>query len=105
MLIVGAGTVAASLVKAYAALFAGLRRIAIWARRPQQAEALAAGFFDLPQEVVAAPDLAAARAEADIVSTAALPHEPVNFVEWIKPGTHFDLIGAYKADYGRPTTR
>lgn len=98
LLVVGAGTVAASLVRAYAALFPKLEAVAIWARRPEQAAALARGLADLPVPVAAAPDLPAALAEADIVSSATMAREPVLRGEWIRPGTHVDLIGAYKAD-------
>jgi ornithine cyclodeaminase/alanine dehydrogenase-like protein (mu-crystallin family) len=43
LLIVGAGTVAASLIEAYGALIEGLEAT-VWARRPEQAEALAARY-------------------------------------------------------------
>ncbi len=98
LLIVGAGTVARSLVKAYGAVFPQLERITIWARRPEQAEALAQTFETNRIAVVAATDLPAAAAEAEIISTATMAREPVLRREWIKPGTHVDLIGAYKAD-------
>ncbi|MHA6345347.1 ornithine cyclodeaminase family protein [Roseivivax sp. CAU 1761] len=98
LLVVGAGTVARSLVRAYTARFPGLERVSIWARRAEQARALAAEFTDLAPEVAAVPDLGAACAEADIVSSATMAREPVLRGAWIRPGTHVDLIGAYKAD-------
>lgn len=98
LLVVGAGTVAASLVRAYAALFPKLESAAIWARRPEQAEALARTLGDVGIPVSAAPDLAAALGETDIVTSATMAREPVLKAEWVRPGTHVDLIGAYKAD-------
>ncbi len=98
LLIVGAGTVARSLVKAYGAVFPKLERITIWSRRPEQAQALAREFQKNHIAVAAAADLPAAAAEAEIISTATLAREPVLRREWIRPGTHVDLIGAYKAD-------
>ena len=43
-----------------------------------------------------ADDLAAAVAEADIVSTATLSSEPLVRGAWLKPGTHLDCVGAFK---------
>jgi ornithine cyclodeaminase/alanine dehydrogenase-like protein (mu-crystallin family) len=88
--IVGAGTVAASLVEAYGALIEGLE-VAVWARRPEQAEALAARF----PGVRAARDLEAAVRAADIVATCTMAREPLVRGDWLRPGQHLDLIGAF----------
>lgn len=98
LLIVGAGTVARSLIAAYSAMFPDLAQISVWARRSEQAEALAHAHADHPIPVVAVPDLAAAAGQADIISSATMAREPVLHGAWIKPGTHIDLIGAYKKD-------
>lgn len=98
LLIVGAGTVARSLIAAYSALFPDLAGISIWARRPEQAESLARDHADHPIPVAAVSDLPAAAAGADIITTATMAREPVLKGEWITPGTHIDLIGAYKKD-------
>lgn len=98
LLIVGAGTVARSLILAYRAAFPSLERISIWARRSEQAEALADAFSSHPAAVAAVDDLPKAAARADIVSTATMAKEPVLRAEWIAPGTHVDLIGAFKPD-------
>lgn len=93
LLIVGAGSVAASLIEAYSALFAGLR-ITLWARRPEAAEALAGAY---PGTRVA-QNLEAAVRGADIISTCTLAKEPLIRGEWLQPGQHLDLIGAYTPD-------
>lgn len=98
LLVVGAGTVARSLIKAYPALFPGVERVSIWARRVEQATALAREFDAEPFSVVAVSDLATAAAEADIVTSATMAREPVLRGAWIRPGTHVDLIGAYRTD-------
>jgi ornithine cyclodeaminase/alanine dehydrogenase-like protein (mu-crystallin family) len=98
LLIVGGGPIAESLVRAYLAIFPGLEQIAIWARRREQAQAIAARSTDLDVAVVVADDLATFAAGADIVSTATMAREPVLKGEWISPGTHVDLIGAFKSD-------
>ncbi|WP_104493731.1 ornithine cyclodeaminase family protein [Paracoccus denitrificans] len=98
LLVVGAGTVAASLVRAYTAVLPGIERVSVWARRPEQAQALVAGLSGVKAELVAVPDLQAAVGQADIVSSATMARQPVILGDWVRPGTHVDLIGAFKAD-------
>ena len=98
LVVVGAGTVARSVVNAYRALFPQLERVSIWARRKEQATALAREFDGPTLPVIAVSDLAAIAAEADIISSATMAREPVLRGSWIRPGTHVDLIGAYKTD-------
>ena len=98
LLIVGAGDVARSLTQAYPALMPGLERVLVWARRPEQAQALAAACTASPVTVEAVTDLPAACSRADIISTATMAREPVLHGRWVRPGTHVDLIGAFKAD-------
>lgn len=98
LLVVGAGTVVRSLIAAYSAMFPQLTRISIWARRPEQAEALAQEFAGSRIPVTPVTDLASAAAVADIISTATMAREPILQGCWIKAGTHIDLIGAYKKD-------
>ena len=93
LLIVGAGTVAASLIEAYRAWKPDLS-ITLWARRPDAAAALATRHDD----VHVAEDLPAAVADADIVSTCTMATEPVIRGAWLREGQHLDLIGAYTPD-------
>lgn len=97
LLIVGGGTVARSLIKAYCAVFPQLARISIWTRRAEQARELAKAFAG-PVTVEAVTDLAGVAGQADIISTATLARAPVLHGDWIRPGTHVDLIGAYTPD-------
>ena len=43
-------------------------------------------------------ELATAGAKADIVTCATMSTDPVLRGEWVSPGTHVDLIGAYRPD-------
>ena len=93
VLIVGAGALARALREAYGALFPRAA-FHVWNRSPAGAEALAA---DYPN-TRAAPDLEAAVRAADVVATATMATEPLIRGAWLKPGTHLDLVGAYRAD-------
>lgn len=93
LLILGAGAVAASLIEAYGAMFPGIG-IALWNRHPARAEKLAA---ESPG-VSVARDLPEAVAEADIVACATMAREPVLKGDWLRPGQHLDLIGAFTAE-------
>lgn len=98
LLIVGAGTIARTLVDAYSAIFPDLDVIRIWNRRGEKAEALAAEMRAQGRPSEAAPDLAEAAAEADIISTATMAIDPVLHGDWVRPGTHVDMIGAFRPD-------
>lgn len=90
ILIVGAGVVAGSMVAAYRAAFGDVS-IEIWNRTPARAEAL------LGPGVALAGDLEAAVREADIIATATMAQSPIIKGEWLRPGQHLDLIGAFRA--------
>lgn len=92
VLIVGAGNVAASMVQAYRAMIPDAQ-VTIWNRTAASAEKLAT---DVGAEV--ADDLAAAVGNAEIIATTTMSNQPVVLGEWISPGTHLDLIGAYRPD-------
>ena len=98
LLVLGAGRVARNLVTAYRAIFPGLGRIAIWNRSPAKAAALAEALAAEGHPATATSDLAAALASADIVASATASPAPVIDGHALKPGTHVDLIGAYRAD-------
>lgn len=97
LLVMGSGRVAEALAACYASAFP-LEHIAIWSRRPENAQALARHLRaeGLPAESVDRPDLAA----ADIIACATLSATPLVTGAAVRPGTHVDLVGAF-----RPTMR
>lgn len=90
LLVVGAGNLAPHVIEAYRAVLPRLKRVLIWNRTPEKAAALAAR---LGAEAVA--DLAAAVAEADVVNGITMSKAPLIRGEWLRPGTHVDLIGGF----------
>jgi ornithine cyclodeaminase len=89
LLIVGSGHVAGLMAEAYRAV-RPIERVRVWNIRTAGAERLAA---HLGAEAVS--DLGAAVSEADIVSCATLAREPLVRGDWLRPGTHLDLIGGF----------
>ncbi|MHA1189881.1 MAG: ornithine cyclodeaminase family protein, partial [Alphaproteobacteria bacterium] len=98
LLIIGAGTVAESLIEAYGAVFPSLKQIVIWNRTPERAGALADKASRSGWPVSVTDDLPAAVGEADIICAATMASDPVLMGDWVRPGSHVDLIGAYRAD-------
>ncbi|MAC82064.1 MAG: ornithine cyclodeaminase [Rhodobacteraceae bacterium] len=93
ILIMGAGTVSGTLIEAFSAGFPGAN-FTVWNRTAARAEALAARY----RGVSVATDLPAAVAGADIVLGATMSTEPLLKGEWLRPGQHVNLIGAYRPD-------
>src|SRR6056297_565175 len=93
VLIVGAGTVGQSLIEAFGAGFPGAS-ITLWNRTAAKAEKLAARN---PGTGIAT-DLEQAVRAADIIVTATMSSSPVIRGEWLRPGQHLNLIGAYRPD-------
>lgn len=95
LLVLGSGRVASALAEAYAASFP-LKDIAIWSRRTAHAEALA--------RRLATHGIAAHAVERiapsgfDIVAAATLSAEPLILGAELTPGTHLDLVGAFRPD-------
>jgi ornithine cyclodeaminase len=85
-LLVGAGAVARSMVEAYSSVFPDAR-FTVWSRTRQSAEAMG-----LP----VADDLEAAVRQADVICSATMATAPLIRGDWLQPGQHIDLIGAYK---------
>lgn len=93
ILIVGAGNQGRGLHAAYSAAFPGAR-FTLWNRSRPNAEKMAA---DIPGLEIA-EDLESAVRAADIVTCATMSTDPVIRGDWLQPGQHIDLIGAYRPD-------
>jgi ornithine cyclodeaminase/alanine dehydrogenase-like protein (mu-crystallin family) len=94
LLVVGAGRIAALLPEAMASV-RPIARVGIWSRRPEPAERLATTLRGQGVEAFVEPDLRAAVGAADIVSCATLSTAPLVHGEWLREGSHLDLIGSF----------
>ncbi|WP_428688391.1 ornithine cyclodeaminase family protein [Roseibium sp.] len=96
LLVVGTGRLAPNLVAAHMAV-RPIEEVTLWGRSKEKAaEAVREleGQFQVTFNV--ATDLDEALAKADIVSAATLSTEPLIKGALLRPGTHVDLVGAFK---------
>jgi len=94
LLMVGSGRLSQYLPLAHAQV-RPIERVLVWGRTPAKAEASALALRELGLHAQAVTNLAAACAEADIVSCATLSSQALIQGEWLRPGTHVDLVGAF----------
>ena len=101
LLMIGTGALAPQLVRVHAKV-RPIREVAIWGRRPEEAEKLANELNQsLPDaigraiSVRAVTDRQKAVAAADIVSCATLSKAPLVEGDWLRRGQHVDLVGAF----------
>lgn len=95
MLMVGTGRLSLNLMEAHASV-RPLRHFHIWGRNAANAEKTAEEARALGLNAVAVADLERAARQADIISCATLSSTPLIRGEWLKPGAHLDLVGAFK---------
>ena len=94
LLMVGTGALAPHLAAAHCAV-RPIRRVSIWGRSTDHAQAMAAKLDLRGVAVSVAADLAEAVGAADIISCATLAKEPLIRGVWLKPGQHLDLVGGF----------
>src|SRR6185436_5446619 len=70
-------------------------RLVLWGRdraRAEQLRAELASTLDLPIDVEA--EGAAAAREADVICTVSGAGTPILFRDWVRPGTHLNIVGS-----------
>lgn len=95
LLVVGTGRLAPWMVRAHVALRPALRRVLVWGRNTTRAQQMAAALGEEGIVVESVLDLPTAVHTADIVCCATTSRVPIVYGEWLAPGTHVDLVGAY----------
>jgi ornithine cyclodeaminase len=72
-----------------------LESVVVWGRSVERARAFAERMeAELGVEVRAVEDVLAAVAEADVVCTVTSATEPILRGEWVRPGTHVNVVGS-----------
>jgi len=94
MLMVGAGALSLPLVSAHRAV-RPISQVQLWARDAAKAAEKVAELQRHGIDARVARSLEEAAREADIISCATLSKTPLILGDWLKPGAHLDLVGAY----------
>ena len=97
LLVAGTGQLAAAVAEAHASVRA-YARVLVWGRSPAKAAAVVAALAARGLPAEACTDLAAGCRSADVVSTVTASTAPLVRGAWLAPGSHLDLVGAFKAD-------
>ena len=95
MLMVGAGAMASPLITAHSAVRPSLCRVTVWNRDPGRAQRLVEHLTLPGVEIATTTDLAGVAGQADLICCATRTSTPVIQGEWLRPGTHLDLVGAF----------
>jgi ornithine cyclodeaminase len=71
------------------------REILLWGRSPERTNSFAAEMSEaIGQSITPIPDAREAAARADVICTVTSSREPVLLSEWVKAGTHINLVGS-----------
>ena len=95
LLMVGTGRLSRVLPLAHAAV-RPVERVLVWGRSVDNARETVLSLQSQGMQAEPAVSLKLACAQADIVSCATLSSAALVLGDWLKPGTHVDLVGAFK---------
>lgn len=94
LLMVGTGALAPHVIETYLAVL-GIRAVRVWGRNAGHARRIVAGFSGRDVDIDVVEELEQGARWADIISCATLAREPLLRGDWLQPGQHVDLMGAY----------
>ncbi|WP_299949560.1 ornithine cyclodeaminase family protein [uncultured Ruegeria sp.] len=97
LLVVGTGQLSIEVASAHAAV-RSYDKVLVWGRSEEKAAALASEMQADGLPAIAVQDLEAACAKSDVITTVTASTRPVVHGSWLTPGTHLDLIGAFRED-------
>jgi len=95
VLLVGTGRLARYIAHAHCSERT-VDRVSVWGRDQARAEALATTLRSEGLQAEAVRDLPGTVGASDIVSCATTATSPIVQGDWLKPGVHLDLVGAFK---------
>lgn len=96
LVMIGAGRQSRGLIEAHLSV-RPIARVTLWSRTAAHASETAAACAQAGMPVHAVTDLESAVRGADIVCCATLSTAPLVRGAWLRPGTHVDLVGAFRA--------
>jgi ornithine cyclodeaminase len=92
--ILGTGSLSAPMALAHASVME-FKTILVWGRDAKKAQAVVDSLAAQGITAQASPDLQATLAQADVVAAASTATAPFIRSDWVRPGTHLGLIGAF----------
>jgi ornithine cyclodeaminase/alanine dehydrogenase-like protein (mu-crystallin family) len=98
LLVVGAGRLAPWMAQAHVALRPDLAHVDVWGRNADAAEEVVETLREEGIDAEVALELRHAAEQADVITCATTAREPLLHGAWLKPGTHVDLVGAFRRD-------
>ena len=97
LLIVGGGSVAKHLAQAHLAV-RNFKKVNIWMRNSAKMYDFVSDLKNQRIPAEAVTNLEESARSADLIACATLSKTPIIKGEWVKPGTHLDMIGSHKPD-------
>ncbi len=101
LLLVGTGRLAPHMAIAHC-MMRQIQQVSVWGRNSQSVTQTAKALREegLPEHIaiIESHDLSQSAQQADIICCATTSKEPLIFHDWIKPGTHIDLVGGFRPD-------
>ncbi|MDE0309458.1 MAG: hypothetical protein OXI60_06460 [Acidiferrobacterales bacterium] len=98
MAMIGAGAMAPHLIRAHCAVHTTIDTVTIWNRTFSRAQTLADSMSIDRVEIEASQDIESTVRNAELISSATMTVDPIIRGNWLSPGSHLDLIGAYRLD-------
>ncbi len=98
LLVIGTGTLAPYMVRAYCAMWPAITRVRLWGRQTSRAQAMAELLATEGLPVDACENLADAVASSQIICAATTARRPIIEGAWLSPGAHVDLVGGFTPD-------
>lgn len=102
--VLGAGALSLPMVLAHHSVF-DLSETTIWARQLDKAQVVVDQLAKVGIAACACTDLQSTLASADVVVAVTTATEPFIRSDWVKPGTHLGLIGAFTASMAEAEPR
>jgi ornithine cyclodeaminase len=97
LLMIGTGALSPNLIKAHASV-RPITHVYLWGRNYDKAKALSKTLENENFKVTPIKTIEEKIKDVDIISCATLSKTPLVLGEFLKPGQHIDLVGAYKKD-------
>lgn len=97
LLMVGTGTLSTELIQAHCSVLP-IKRVVIWEHTRGKGKKVIERLPQMEQEFEVVNNLSEAVPQADIISVATMSTDPLIKGEWLQPGQHLDMVGAYRTD-------